>query len=225
MNDNIDLSHCRLYIVSPRKMDPLAFAPTMVKALDAGDVASFLLRLEGMDDEEVMHAIEILMPIAHDRDVAFFLDGKIALAKKTECDGVHLGQHDVNAADARKILGPDKTIGVTCHDSKHLGMTAAESGADYVSFGPFFPPRLPSSGPGATPRPLVSPDILAWWQETMEVPCVAAGGIRAPNCGDLVRAGADFVCTSTGIWEHPAGAAVAVRAFNDAIARASQENA
>ncbi len=222
MSNQDALRRCRLYIVSPRRVDPSAFAPTLVKALESGDVASFLLRLENMRDDEIMNAIDILMPVVQSRDVAFLLDGRVTLAKKMGCDGVHLNPNDMSIKDARAILGDEKTIGITCHDSKHLGMEAAERGADYVSFGPFFPPRLPSSGPMATPRPLVSPEILSWWQETMNIPVVAAGGIRTPNCGELVKAGADFICTSTGIWEFPGGAAAAVRAFNDTISDAQK---
>ena len=62
------------------------------------------------------------------------------------------------------------------------------------------------------------PEILTIWQETVEVPCVAIGGITAANAGGLARAGADFVAVSAAVWGHPEGPAAAVRALERALA-------
>jgi thiamine-phosphate pyrophosphorylase len=91
-------------------------------------------------------------------------------------------------------------------------MDAAEAGADYVAFGAFFP----TTTKAAAHRP--DPEILTIWQETVEVPCVAIGGITPANAADLARAGADFVAVSSAVWGHPEGPAAAVRAFNDVLA-------
>ncbi len=161
------------------------------------------------------------MPLAQEHDVAFIINDRADMAKRLGCDGVHLGQRDTNIREARDMLGPDKTIGVSCLDSRHLAMTAAERGADYVSFSPFFQSRSPFYPPEVMPPgKLAAPDLLTWWQETMEPPCVAAGGITPANCGTLVTAGADFICASTSVWEYPQGAAASVRAFNEAIEKA-----
>jgi thiamine-phosphate pyrophosphorylase len=106
-------------------------------------------------------------------------------------------------------------IGVTCHDSRELAMEAAEAGADYVAFGAFFP----TATKAATHRP--DPEILSIWQETVETPCVAIGGIDASNAGGLAKAGADFVAVSSAVWSHPAGPAEAVRALTAALAAAA----
>ncbi|WP_163778518.1 thiamine phosphate synthase, partial [Proteus mirabilis] len=76
---------------------------------------------------------------------------------------------------------------VTCHDSRHLAMEAAEGGADYVAFGAFFPTATKDAPIRA------EAEVLAIWQETMEIPCVAIGGITPQNCRPLVAAGADFL--------------------------------
>lgn len=221
MNLSADISNCRLYIITPPALDPLVFSATMSKALDAGDVAAFQLRLEKADTDDWQRAIDLLMPIAQERDVAFIVNDRADLAKKMNTDGVHLGLQDMNVKDARQMLGPDKIIGASCIDSKHMAMTAAERGASYVSFGPFYLNRSPFYPPNVLDaKNMVSPDLIKWWSELMEVPCVAAGGIKPSNCAELVKAGADFICASTAIWEHPQGAAAAVRAFNDAIAKA-----
>ncbi|MGE0046582.1 MAG: thiamine phosphate synthase, partial [Hyphomonadaceae bacterium] len=59
-----------------------------------------------------------------------------------------------------------------------------------------------------------------WWQETMQIPCVAIGGINHENAEGLARAGADFVAVSAGVWDHPDGPAAGVRAINEALDRA-----
>ena len=105
-------------------------------------------------------------------------------------------------------MGADRIVGVTCHDSRHLAMDAAEAGADYVAFGAFFPTQTKET----TARP--DPEILSIWQETMLIPCVAIGGITVGNCRPLAAAGADFLAVSSAVWTDPGGPALAVRAFN-----------
>lgn len=154
------------------------------------------------------------MPIAHARDVAFILNDRPDLAAELGCDGVHVGQEDTPYEEARRRLGPDAIVGVTCKASRHLAMEAGEAGADYVAFGAFYP-----SGTKEITTP-ADPDILRWWSELMTVPCVAIGGITAENCRPLVEAGADFLCIAGGVWRHPDGPAGGVRAVNAAIAEA-----
>jgi thiamine-phosphate pyrophosphorylase len=213
-----DHPRCQLYIITPPKLAPDAFATQMAQALDAGPVASFQLRLEDASDDDWKRAIDRLMPVAVEREVAFIVNNRADLAKATDADGVHLGISDMRIKEARALLGPDKIIGASCLDSKHLAMTAAEAGADYVSFGPFFTTRSPYYPKEKyAPKYMVSSNILSWWSAIMEVPCVAAGGITPANCLDLVKAGADFICASSSIWEYQGGAAAAIRDFHAAM--------
>lgn len=205
---------CRLYLVTPPAFEPAVFAPQLTAALDAGDVACVQLRLKDVDDDTIRRAIDVLRPIAQSRDVAFILNDRPDLAHQTGCDGVHVGQTDTPYREARKRVGPDAIVGVTCHDSRHLAMVAGEDGADYVAFGAFFPTTTKNAEHHA------EPELLSWWQEMMEVPCVAIGGITPENCPPLVRAGADFLAVVSSVWQHPDGPAAAVRAFNKAIAEA-----
>lgn len=203
---------CRLYLLTPSSMDLAAFPDLLGRALDAGDVAALQIRMKSAKDDEIRHAVDILRPIAHARDVAVLLNDRPDLARETGCDGVHVGQEDTPLSQARRIMGDDAMIGVTCHDSRHLAMVAAENGADYVAFGAFFDTAT------KPPRFWATPDLVAWWSEMMEIPCVAIGGITAENCGPIVAAGADFLCVSSGVWSHPHGPAAAVRAFLSVIA-------
>lgn len=210
---------CRLYLISPPALDPLIFAQTLTRALDAGDVATFQLRLPKASEDQITQACDLLMPVCHAREVAFLLNDRADIAKKTGIDGVHLGRQDMGISEARRLLGPNAIIGASAINSRHDAMSAAEAGADYVSFSPFAHSRSPFYPPEVIDaQDLVSPDILSWWQETMETPCVAAGGIRLDTAAALATAGADFIAACTAVWESPQGAAAAVAAFNKALA-------
>jgi len=203
---------CRLYLITPPRLDDLAgFGRTLAHALDAGDVAALQIRLKDVADEVIAAAVDALLPIAAAREVAVILNDRPDLAARLGCDGVHVGQSDASYADARRAMGKDRMVGVTCHDSRHLAMEAAEAGADYVAFGAFFPTTTKDAPTHA------EPEILTIWQETMEVPCVAIGGITAANARGLAAAGADFLAVSAGVWSHADGPAAAVKALNAEI--------
>jgi len=186
-----------------------AFADVLRRALEGGDVASLQLRLKDVSDDEVLRVGANLMPIAQRAGVAFIVNDRPDLAKKLGADGVHVGQEDASCAEARALLGPDAIVGVTCHDSRHLAIEAAEAGADYVAFGAFFPTSTKEA------KTRAEPELLSWWQEMMQSPCVAIGGITVENGGPLVQAGADFLAVASGVWDHPEGPQAAVRRFND----------
>jgi thiamine-phosphate pyrophosphorylase len=148
------------------------------------------------------------MPVAQRAGVAFILNDRPDLAAELHCDGVHVGQEDAAYDDARAAVGRDAIVGVTCHDSRHLAIDAAEAGADYVAFGAFFPT--------ATKEPKARAEIetLRWWAEMMTVPVVAIGGITVENARPLIDAGADFLAVSAGVWDYKDGPAAAVKAFD-----------
>jgi thiamine-phosphate pyrophosphorylase len=199
---------CRLYLITPPALEPVAFGETLKAALDAGDVACLQLRLKDVPDDTIARAADVLRPIAQSRGVAFLLNDRPDLAARLGCDGVHIGQEDGSYADARAAVGRDKIVGVTCHNSRHLAMEAGEAGADYVAFGAFFPTATKD------PKTTCEIDVLQWWAEVMTVPVVAIGGITVENAPPLIDAGADFLAVSNGIWAHPQGPAAAVKAFN-----------
>jgi thiamine-phosphate pyrophosphorylase len=154
----------------------------------------------------------MLRPIAQDRDVAFILNDRADLAAELECDGVHVGQGDTPYAEARRLVGDDAIVGVTCKADRDLAFEAGEAGADYVAFGAFFP---------STTKQITTPadtDILTWWQELMIIPCVAIGGITVDNCASIIEAGADFLAVAGGVWNYPDGPGAAVAAFNAKMA-------
>ncbi len=206
---------CRIYLITPPALEPVAFAARLAAALDAGDVAAVQLRLKDVDDDTWKRAIDALRPVTQSRGVAFLLNDRADLVVPSGCDGVHVGQEDMQAKQARALLAPGLTLGVTCKGSRDLAMAAGEDGADYVAFGAFYPSTTKEV------KNLLDPDILAWWSEMMELPSCAIGGITAENCGPLVRAGTDFLAVVGCVWNHPDGPAAGVKALNAAIKAAS----
>lgn len=205
------MNDCQLYLITPPVLDPVAFAPDLARALDAGPVAAVQLRLKDVPDETILRAIDILRPVTQERDVAFILNDRPDLARQSGCDGAHVGGEDMDTAAARALLGDGLQLGVSCYDSRDLAMRAGEDGADYVAFGAFFPSVTKETDIRA---PV---ELLAWWTAMMELPVVAIGGITAENCAPLVRAGADFLSVISAVWSHPEGPAAGMRAMNAAI--------
>ena len=199
---------CLLYLISPLDVGG-TFPQRLARALDAEPVADFQFRVKDMDQHEAAALAEPLQAICAEREVTFIVNDSVSLAKRLGADGVHLGQDDGDVREAREILGKEAQIGVTCHDSKHLGMAAGEAGADYVAFGAFYPTSTKEVEHHA------ELDVLTWWQDIFELPCVAIGGITPENCAPLIHAGADFLAVSGAVWNTDEVAAV--KAFHEAM--------
>lgn len=202
---------CQLYLISPTDVSG-GFPDRLEQALSAGPVAAFQFRVKDIDQHEAAKLAEPLQAICAAHGVAFIVNDSIALARRLKADGVHLGQDDGTVEEARRQLGRDAQIGVTCHDSRHLAMEAGEAGADYVAFGAFYPTTTKET------RHRPDPSILGWWTTICGIPCVAIGGITPENAKPLIDAGADFIAVSGAVWNDPDGAAAAVRRFAAVLA-------
>jgi thiamine-phosphate pyrophosphorylase len=202
---------CQLYLISPSAIDA-TFADALKSALSAGGVAAFQLRLKGLDEDAIARAAEPLQRICADHETAFIINDSMMLAKRLGADGVHLGQGDGDPKEARKLLGRDAQIGVTCHNDRHLAMEAGEAGADYVAFGAFYQTLTKEV------KYVADPAILSWWITLFGTPCVAIGGITPANAKPLIEAGADFIAVSGAVWNDPDGARAAVSKFAALIA-------
>lgn len=206
-----------LYLLTPAKIDLDTFPALLADVLDTGAVDCVQLRLKDIDDNGIVAAVKKLLPVCSERDIPLILNDRPDLAHKTGCDGVHIGEDDGSYDEARKIMGEEHIVGVSCYDSRHRAMELGEKGADYVAFGAFFPTTTKD------PRTWVEPEIIEIWTTFTTVPCVAIGGINADNLAPLVQAGADFVAISGAVWNHPDGAPAGAKAIRAAIAAASEE--
>ena len=193
---------CQLYLISPLEVSG-PFPDRLARAIEAGPVAAFQFRVKNVDEHAAVKLAVPLQEICARHDVAFIVNDSISLAKRLGADGVHLGQDDGEVADARQRLGKEAQIGVACKDSRHLAMEAGEAGADYVSFGAFYPSTTKETTHQA------DIDLLSWWSGLFEIPVVAIGGITPANCAPLVAAGADFLAVCNGVWGGDEAQAVA----------------
>jgi len=137
-----------------------------------------------------------LLELCRQHTVPLIINDNIELAVTIGADGVHLGQTDGNIAQARKQLGQNAIIGVSCYNSLELAITAETEGANYVAFGRFFP---------STSKPLAAPAQLQTLHQAkakLNVPIVAIGGILPENGQSLLKAGADLLAVIGGLFDH-----------------------
>jgi thiamine-phosphate pyrophosphorylase len=192
----------RAYLITPAAPDP-GFPDRLAALLDGFDVACVRLAVAARSEEEVARAADALRPVAHARDVPLVVTDHFRLAARLGLDGVHLTDHR-QVREARKTLGPG-IVGAFARASRHDGMTAAEAGADYVSFGPVGASAL---GDGTT----APAELFAWWSEMIEVPVVAEGALTPDLAAEIGRT-ADFLALGDEIWMHPEGPEAALAAF------------
>ncbi len=180
---------CQLYLRVPRGMAPGAARECLAAALEAGNVAALLLREDGAE-ERTIRMLGTLQPLAQGRNVAVILAGLEELAQRLGADGVEVSKRAAYDA-ARKRLGASAIVGADCGISRHLAMEMAEAGADYVGFANAVESGL---------------DLVAWWGELFEAPCVALDPVAPDEAGELARLGADFVTPADAMWASPASA-------------------
>jgi thiamine-phosphate pyrophosphorylase len=204
-----DAGAARLYLVTPPSFSLSAFPERLAALLDGWDVACVRLALASTAEDEVMRAADALREVCHPRDVALVVSDHFRLARRLGLDGVHLTDGPRQVRAARQELSAEAIVGAYAHVSRHDGMTAAEAGADYVSFGPL---TASSLGDGR----LAPLELFEWWAEMIELPCVAEGGLT-PDLAGLLASVADFVCLGDELWSHPDGPEAALALYAERI--------
>jgi len=165
-------------------------------ALAAADIACLLIDAPAdARDEAVAEIARPLNEIAQARGVATLLSGRTALAQQLRTDGVHLDLRPLDEAvawrtyrDARKTLGAEAIVGALCPAQRHMAMEIAELDADYVGF----------AGDAAE-----APELVAWWAEMMNTPCIAFGLLESAEARGLAADGVDFIAVSAALWGLP----------------------
>lgn len=151
-------------------------------------------RDKGDDAERRRREAEALRVVTHRAGAVFIVNDDVALAADVAADGVHLGRDDGHVRDARRRLGQQAVIGVSCYNELERGDGALAEGADYLAFGSAYPsPTKPNA-------PRAGPDLLARARQRFDVPLVSIGGITAENAAALVRAGADAVAVISAVY-------------------------
>lgn len=136
--------------------------------------------------EAVLKEAQRLRKIFSKAGILFIINDYLDIAKIVESDGVHLGQEDTSLGTARKILGKNKLIGISCH-SLEQARRAQKNGADYISIGPVFAtPTKPEYKP-------VGPSLIKKLKGKSKIPFFAIGGINAGNLAEVLSCGAKRV--------------------------------
>ena len=201
----------RLYLVTPQAFEPEPFAALAGRALAAHPVACLRLDLGQAPEEKWRTAANHLLPVAHAHDVALVIAEHHRLVAPLGLDGVHLGASRTPVREVRKALGPDRIVGAYGGVTRHLAMTLADAGADYVALGPVH--ASGALGDGS----LAGDSLFEWWSEMIETPAVAEGGVTPADAARL-SAFADFVVPDPAVWSDKAGIEAALAPYAAALA-------
>ena len=185
-----------IYLISPQRIRGTKFYKELNQVLKTNKVKYFQLRLKKIPIHNLLKISRKIKKIVRKNNVKFLINDKPFIAKMVSADGCHIGQKDVDFMSSRKILGKNKIIGVTCHNSKKLALKAKKYGANYVAFGSFFKSQTKKTAFKANLA------ILRWAKKKINMPTVAIGGINSSNYKKILSNGADFIACSSYIWNN-----------------------
>ena len=183
-----------IYLISPPEIDYQSFSKDLKDILSTNLVKIFQLRLKDYSKAEITKISKNIQKICFDYDCTFIVNDHLDIVCDNNIDGVHLGQEDINNHSNIKDISKEFIVGVSCYDNIDYAINASELGANYVSFGAFYP-TLTKISPGS---PKI--DIISQFAQKSPLPIVAIGGINDKNCYNIARAGADFIAIISYIW-------------------------
>ncbi|WP_376788095.1 thiamine phosphate synthase [Marinobacter metalliresistant] len=182
-----------LYAITDSQLTPRAILIESVEAALRGGAVMVQYREKSAPLAERVAQARNLQAVCRNAGVPLLINDDPELAKRVGAAGVHLGQTDGSLAAARRLLGEQAIIGVTCHADLALAQAGLEEGADYLAFGRFF---TSSTKPGA---PAASPEVLTE-AKRFRRPLAAIGGVTTENGESLIRAGADMLAVVGGLF-------------------------
>ena len=185
-----------IYLISPQKISGARFYSKLDQVLKTNKVKYFQLRLKKISTLNLIKISKKIKKITRKNNVKFLINDKPSVAWAVGADGCHIGQKDMNFIVSRKILGKNKIIGMTCHNSKQLALKAKRYGANYVAFGSFFKSSTKKSAFKANLA------ILRWAKKKINMPTVAIGGINSSNYKKILSNGANFIACSSYVWNN-----------------------
>ena len=185
-----------VYLISPNKIKDKKFYIDLDKVLSSKKISFFQLRLKNESNKEKTYIGKKIKKTCKKHRVKFLVNDEPDLAKKLNADGCHIGQKDMNFKNCKKIIGKNKIIGVTCHNSKKFALRAKKAGASYVAFGSFFK----SNTKKTTFKSNL--ETLRWAKKKISMPIVAIGGIDSSNYKKILLNGADYIACSSYVWNN-----------------------
>ena len=185
-----------IYLISPQRIRGVKFYKELNQVLKTNKVRYFQLRLKKISTSNLTEISKKIKKIVKKNNVKFLINDNPLVAKMVGADGCHIGQKDMNFSMSREILGKNKIIGVTCHNSKKLALKAKRYGANYIAFGSFFKSSTKKTDYKAKLA------TLLWAKKKISMPVVAIGGINSFNYKKILTSGANFVACSNYIWNN-----------------------
>ena len=185
-----------IYLISPKRIKGVRFYKELNNVLKTNKVKYFQLRLKKTSNSNLVKISMKIKKITKKNNVKLIINDRPLVAKIVGADGCHIGQKDGSFNIARKILGKNKIIGVTCHNSKKLALKAKKNGASYVAFGSFFKSLTKKTAFKA------NLEILRWAKKKINMPTIAIGGINNSNYKKILLNGADFIACSNYVWNN-----------------------
>ena len=185
-----------IYLISPNKIKESNFYKELNQILKTNKVKYFQLRLKKISVQNLLIIAKKIKKIVQKNSVKFLINDNPLIAKKACADGCHIGQKDMDFFSSKKILGKNKIIGLTCHNSKKLAKKAIRQGADYVAFGSFFKSKTKKTACKA------SLSLLKNMRKNKKITKVAIGGIDNYNYEKILLNGADFIAISGNVWRN-----------------------
>ena len=167
---------------------------TAARALHDAGIRWVQYRDKRASDAEVVERMRELRTIFPAGESLLLLNDRVQLGVDVEADGVHIGQEDMAPAEARRILGVKRLLGVSTHNVAQLRAALATGAADYLAIGPVY-----STGSKENPDPLVGLEGVSAARRLTGLPLVAIGGITAKNGREVLEAGADAVAVISGL--------------------------
>ena len=185
-----------IYLISPEKINENKFYKELNQVLKTKKIKFFQLRLKKITNNNLIKISKKVKKITKQNKVKFLINDKPLIAKEIGADGCHIGQKDISYKNSRKILGNNKIIGITCHNSKRLALKAKNNKANYIALGSFY-----KSFTKKTPYK-ANLEILRWAKKKINMPTVAIGGINNSNYKKILSNGANFIACSNYVWNN-----------------------
>lgn len=182
----------RLYVITAESNHPGKSVVEVMEQTLIGGAHLVQLRNKTGTRDEVLEQAKALRSLTRKYNVPFIINDYPDIVLETDADGVHLGQEDMSIAEARRLLGPDRIIGISTHNLKQA-LEAERDGADYIGVGPVFPT---DTKPG---RAAVSTSYVTEAARHISIPFVAIGGITLGNVDLVLAAGAERICAVSAI--------------------------
>ena len=182
-----------LYVITDDKLNGSAVLEHVQLAIEGG---AQLVQYRDKTSQAVIKEMTArsLLELCREHGVPLLINDDVELAMNINADGVHLGQTDTQLIEARRLLGADAIIGVTCHASLELAKQAEKNTANYIAFGRFFASKTKPDAPAA------EIDLLTAAKQQLSIPLCAIGGITIENAPILLGKGADMLAVIHGVF-------------------------